>query len=63
LNDNALAAAVTSANITSTNIRKINTDWTAVLAAEGSTRTATCPYFTLVTGQGHGEDLGFAGAF
>jgi len=49
---NALAAAVTSAGVTSGNITTINTDWTAVLAALNSTSTATFPYFTLVTGQG-----------
>lgn len=48
---NALAAAVTSSNITSADITTINTDWAAVLAAEGSTSTATFPYFQLVTGQ------------
>jgi hypothetical protein len=48
---NALAAAVTSSNITSANISTIDTDWAAVLAAEGSTSTATFPYFTLVTGR------------
>ena len=47
----ALAAAVTSSNITSADITTIDTDWAAVLAAEGSTSTATYPYFTLVTGQ------------
>jgi hypothetical protein len=55
---NALAAAVTSSNITSANITTINTDWAAVLAAEGSSSTATYPYFDLVTGQtsiGHGR--------
>jgi hypothetical protein len=52
---NALAAAVTSSNITSADITTINTDWAAVLAAEGSTSTATFPYFQLVTGQ-HGFD-------
>ncbi len=51
---NALAAAVTSSNITSADITTINTDWAAVLAAEGSTSTATYPYFNLVTGQGDG---------
>ena len=51
---NALAAAVTSANITSADIMTINTDWAAVLAAEGSTSTATYPYFTLVTGRAEG---------
>ena len=35
----------------------INTDWSAVLAAEGSTSTATFPYFQLVTGQA-GRDQG-----
>lgn len=49
---NALAAAVTSAGVTSGNITTINTDWAAVLAALNSTSTATFPYFTLVTGQG-----------
>jgi hypothetical protein len=50
---NALAAAVTSSNITSANIATINTDFAAVLAAEGNTSsTATYPYFSLVTG-GH----------
>ncbi|MBV8128776.1 MAG: hypothetical protein JO114_14105 [Planctomycetaceae bacterium] len=49
---NALAAAVTSSNITSTDITTLNTDWAAVLAASNSTSTATFPYFTLVTGQG-----------
>jgi hypothetical protein len=48
---NALAAAVTSSNVTSADITAINTDWAAVLAAEGSTSTATFPYFQLVTGQ------------
>ena len=48
---NALAAAVTSAGVTSADITTIDTDWAAVLAAEGSTSTATFPYFTLVTGQ------------
>ena len=48
---NALGAAVTSSNITSADITPINTDWAAVLAPEGSTSTATFPYFTLVTGQ------------
>jgi hypothetical protein len=52
---NALAAAVTSSNITSADITAINTDFAAVLAAESSTSTATFPYFTLVTGaQGFG---------
>ena len=53
----ALAAAVTSSNITSADITTINTDWSAVLSAEGSTSTATYPYFNLVTGQG-GHDFG-----
>jgi hypothetical protein len=54
---NALAAAVTSSNITSANITTINTDFAAVLAAEGSTSTATYPYFSLVTG-GHIQLVG-----
>jgi hypothetical protein len=48
---NALAAAVVSANITSSDITTIDTDWSAVLAAQGSSSTATYPYFQLVTGQ------------
>jgi hypothetical protein len=48
---NALAAAVTSSNITSAEITAINTDWSAVLTAKGSTSTDTFPYFELVTGQ------------
>jgi hypothetical protein len=56
---NAVAAAVTSSNITSADITLINTDWSAVLAAEGSTSTATFPYFQLVTGQAlHGPGPG-----
>jgi hypothetical protein len=42
---------VTSSNITSADITAINTDWAAVLAAEGSSSTSTYPYFNLVTGQ------------
>ena len=58
----ALAAAVTSSNITSADITTINTDWAAVLAAQGSTSTATFPYFQLVTGQqGPGPGQGFGG--
>jgi hypothetical protein len=56
----ALAAAVTSSNITSADITTINTDWAAVLAAEGSTSTASFPYFQLVTGQ-PGPGLGGMG--
>jgi hypothetical protein len=48
---NALAAAVTKSNVTSSDITTINTDWAAVLAAVGSSSTATFPYFDLVTGQ------------
>ncbi len=59
---NALAAAVTSAGVTNTDITTINTDWAAVLAALPSTSTAaapsTFPYFTLVTGQGAGACVG-----
>jgi hypothetical protein len=47
----ALAAAVTSSNITSSDLSTIDADYTAVLAAASSTSTATFPYFTLVTGQ------------
>jgi hypothetical protein len=58
----ALAAAVTSSNITSADITTINTDWAAVLAAQASTSTATFPYFQLVTGQqGPGPGQGFGG--
>jgi hypothetical protein len=49
---NALAAAVTSSNITTSDITTINNDWAAVLTAEGSTSTSTYPYFDLVTGKG-----------
>jgi hypothetical protein len=65
---NALAAAVTDAGITSTDISNINTDWSKVLAAQNSTSSstttssATFPYFSLVTGQEHGAGLGFEGA-
>jgi hypothetical protein len=47
---NALAAAVTSSNITSSEISAINADWAAVLGAAGTTSTDTFPYFDLVTG-------------
>jgi hypothetical protein len=47
---NALAAAVTSANITSANITTVNNDWSAVLAAEGSSSTSTYSYFNVVMG-------------
>jgi hypothetical protein len=57
---NALASAVSSSNITSADITTINTDWSAVLAAEGSTSTSTYPYFNLVTGQAEGNH-GFGG--
>jgi len=60
---NALAAAVTSSNITSADITTINTDWAAVLTALGSKSTATFPYFDLVTGQGYqGYNQGGFGA-
>jgi hypothetical protein len=55
---NALAAAVTSSNITSADITTINSDWSAVLSAEGSSSTATYPYFNLVVGQ---DDFGGPG--
>ena len=42
---------MTSSNITSSDLTTIDTDYAAVLAAEGSTSTATFPYFTLVTGR------------
>ena len=55
---NALAAAVTSAGVTSSDITAINADWKAVLAASNSTSTATFHYFSLVTGQGAGVYIG-----
>jgi hypothetical protein len=55
---NALATAVTASNITSADLTTINTDWSAVLAAEGSSSTATYPYFNLVVGQ---DDFGGPG--
>jgi hypothetical protein len=55
---NALAAAVTSSNITSADLTTIDTDYAAVLAAEGSTSTATFPYFSLVTGSASGAGNG-----
>jgi hypothetical protein len=55
---NALAAAITSSNITSADLTTIDTDFAAVLAAESSTSTATYPYFNLVTG-GNGPGGGF----
>ncbi len=59
---NALAAAVTSSNITSADLTTINADWAAVLAAEGSTSTATYPYFDLLTAQvGQGGGYGGGG--
>jgi hypothetical protein len=63
---NALAAAVTSSNITSSDITTISTDWATLLAAAVSSSTATYPYFALVTGQasvylgGPGGDGGYA---
>lgn len=58
---NALAAAVTSSNITSADITTINNDWSALLSAEGSTSTNTFPYFDLVTGQAIHENYGPGG--
>ena len=55
---NSLASAVTSAGITSTSIATINTDWSAVLTAAGSSSTATYPYFSLVAGRGEGQVFG-----
>jgi hypothetical protein len=57
----ALAAAVTSSNITSADITTINDDWSALLSAEGSTSTATFPYFDLVTGQAIYQGYGPSG--
>jgi hypothetical protein len=58
---NALAAAVTSSNITSADITTIDNDWSAVLAAEGSSSTDTYPYFSLVTGRGLQAGPGLGG--
>jgi hypothetical protein len=60
---NALAAAVTSSNITSADITTINNDWSAVLSAEGSSSTATYPYFELVSGQTLNVGFGSPGNF
>jgi hypothetical protein len=57
----ALAAAVTSSGITSSDISTIDGDWSAVQAAKSSTSTTTFPYFTLVTGQGGPGGGGFGG--
>jgi hypothetical protein len=56
---NALAQAVTSANISSESLSKIDSAWTDLLAAQGSTSTATFPYFSLVAG--HSGRGGFGG--
>jgi hypothetical protein len=53
---NALASAVTFSNITSADLSTIDSDWAAVLAAEGSTSTSTFPYFSLVTASAGGSD-------
>ena len=58
---NALAAAVTSSNITSADITTINNDYAAVVAAGGGSSTATYPYFNLVTGRAGGEGGGMCG--
>lgn len=58
---NALAAAVTSSNITAANIATIDADQTALLTAEGSTSTETFPYFSLVTGRAGGVGAGCHG--
>lgn len=50
----ALAAALTSSNITSGDLTTIDTDYAAVLSAAGSTSTDTFPYFSLVTGRAGG---------
>jgi hypothetical protein len=54
---NALAAAVTSSNITSADLTTIDTDYAAVQSALGSTSTDTFPYFSLVTGRA--GDVGY----
>jgi hypothetical protein len=58
---NALAAAVTSSNITSSDLGTVDSDWAAVLTAEGSTSTSTYPYFNLVTGQAGSQGTGGGG--
>jgi papilin len=58
---NALAAAVTSSNITSADLTTIDADQAAVLAALGSSSTATFPYFTLVAGRAGGGEGGGEG--
>jgi hypothetical protein len=51
---NALAAAITSSNITSSDLATIDADQAAIDAAVGSTDTDTFPYFTLVNGRAGG---------
>jgi hypothetical protein len=60
---NALAAAIKSSNITSADITTINSDWSALLSAEGSTSTATFPYLDLVTGAALNQTYGPGGNF
>ncbi len=46
---------MTSSKVTSADISTIDTDWSAVLSAEGSSSTETYPYMNLVLGQ---QDFG-----
>ena len=56
---NALAAAITSSNITSADLTTIDTDYTAVLAAASDTDGDTFPCFTLVNGEAGGVRGGY----
>jgi len=58
---NALVTAVAHSNITSADITTITTDYANVLAAEGSTSTATFPLSSLVTGRGGRGGFGGGG--
>jgi hypothetical protein len=51
---NALAAAIASSNITSSDLSTIDSDQAALDAAEGDTSSDTFPYFTLITGRAGG---------
>jgi hypothetical protein len=51
---NALAAAITSSNITASDLATIDSDQAALDAAEGDASGDTFPYFTLVTGRAGG---------
>jgi hypothetical protein len=57
---NALAAAITSSNITASDLATIDSDQAAVDTAEGDSSGDTFPYFTLVTGRA-GSVRGYGG--